>query len=310
MWWKKHTWKILVPVLFAVILAGAFWYGGGAPGMQGWSVEGGSTPAATPALPKTEPQGAADTAPDLETPPVDSEKPVETASSGKGDMPAAPEKAGIEGRPGGAGGGMSAQEKIDAAAEIAGTSSPGVEAGDKDYSQSQGMVIDPNTGKDQYLTDPVPEGKPLPVEPQDAAISDAAYTCTLSISCATILDHMDWLDPEKIELVPEDGWILNPTEVTFYEGESVFNVLQRTCKQQGIHMEFENTPIYNSAYIEGIHNLYEFDCGELSGWMYKVNDWFPNYGCSRYQLQDGDVVCWEYTCDLGVDVGGFYSTGG
>ena len=74
-------------------------------------------------------------------------------------------------------------------------------------------------------------------------------------------------------------------------------------------MEFENTPMYNSAYIEGIHNLYEFDCGELSGWMYKVNDWFPNYGCSRYQLQDGDVICWEYTCDLGVDVGGFYSTG-
>ena len=26
------------------------------------------------------------------------------------------------------------------------------------------------------------------------------------------------------------------------------------------------TPIYNSAYIEGIHNLYEFDCGSLSGW--------------------------------------------
>ena len=45
-------------------------------------------------------------------------------------------------------------------------------------------------------------------------------------------------------------------------------------------MEFENTPMYNSAYIEGIHNLYELDCGERSGWMYKVNDWFPNYGCA------------------------------
>ena len=74
-------------------------------------------------------------------------------------------------------------------------------------------------------------------------------------------------------------------------------------------MEFENTPIYNSAYIEGINNLYEFDVGELSGWMYKVNEWFPNYGCSRYQLCDGDVVCWVYTCDLGSDVGGGYSTG-
>ena len=44
------------------------------------------------------------------------------------------------------------------------------------------------------------------------------------------------------------------------------------------------------GYIEGINNLYEFDCGEQSGWMYSVNGWFPNYGCSRYQLKDGDVV--------------------
>ncbi len=75
-------------------------------------------------------------------------------------------------------------------------------------------------------------------------------------------------------------------------------------------MEFEDTPIYNSAYIEGIANLYEFDCGELSGWMYKVNGWFPNYGCSRYQLKAGDKVEWVYTCDLGVDVRGYYAASG
>ena len=169
--------------------------------------------------------------------------------------------------------------------------------------------INPSTGKDKYQTDPVPEGKPIPVEPEDVEIGDAAYTCTLSISCAAILDNLDLCDPEKVELVPADGWILQPMTVTFYEGESVFNVLQRTCKQQKIHMEFSNTPIYNSAYIEGIHNLYEFDVGNLSGWMYKVNGWFPNYGCSRYQLKDGDVIEWVYTCDLGYDVGGGYATG-
>ena len=75
-------------------------------------------------------------------------------------------------------------------------------------------------------------------------------------------------------------------------------------------MEFENPPIYNSAYIEGIHNLYEFDVGELSGWMYSVNGWYPNYGCSRYALKDGDVVEWRYTCDLGFDVGGGYAVSG
>ena len=175
---------------------------------------------------------------------------------------------------------------------------------------ASGMIIDPETGKDKYLTDPVPEGKPVPVEPQDVIIGNTAYTCTLSINCATILNNMDLCDNDKKELVPADGWILKPITVTFYEGESVFNLLQRVCKQQKIHMEFENTPIYNSAYIEGIHNLYEFDVGALSGWMYSVNDWFPNYGCSRYALKDGDVICWVYTCDLGQDVGGGYAVGG
>ena len=175
-----------------------------------------------------------------------------------------------------------------------------------EYEEVGGMLIDTGTGKDKYQTDPVPEGKPIPVEPEDVEIGDAEYTCTLSISCATILDNMDLCKKEKRELVPEDGWILKPMTVTFYEGESVFNILQRTCKQQKIHMEFENTPIYNSAYIEGINNLYEFDVGNTSGWMYKVNGWFPNYGCSRYQLKDGDVIEWVYTCDLGKDVGGDY----
>ena len=178
------------------------------------------------------------------------------------------------------------------------------------YSEAQGMELDPETGRDKYLTDPVPEGMPLPVEPQDAEITDQEYHCTLSIDCMTILDNMDLCDPEKWELVPEDGWILPPTEVVFYEGESVFQVLKRVCKQNKIHMEFENTPIYNSAYIEGINNLYEFDVGNLSGWMYKVNGWYPNYGCSRYALKDGDVVEWRYTCDLGYDVGGGYAVGG
>ena len=166
-------------------------------------------------------------------------------------------------------------------------------------------------GKDKYNTDPVPEGKPKPVEPEDTEVNKAkSYTCTFSIECSTILNNLDMLDPDKLEMVPSGGVILKKTTVTFYEGESVFDVLQRICKEKGIHMEAEWTPIYNSAYVEGIHNLYEFDCGALSGWMYKVNGWYPNYGSSRYQLKDGDVVEWRYTCDLGNDIGGGYAVGG
>lgn len=172
------------------------------------------------------------------------------------------------------------------------------DSNDRIYSDGQ------NKGKDKYETDPVPEGKPLPVEPENQEINNKkTYTCTFSIECSTILNNLKDLDPDKRELVPSNGVILAPTKVTFYEGESVFDVLQRVCKENGIHMESSWTPVYNSAYIEGIHNLYEFDCGELSGWMYRVNGWYPNYGCSRYQLVDGEVVEWRYTCDLGNDVG-------
>ena len=166
-------------------------------------------------------------------------------------------------------------------------------------------------GKDKYYTDPVPPGKPQPVEPEDQNVDNGkTYTCTFSIECSTILNNLDQLDAEKLEVVPSDGVILAKTTVTFYEGESVFDVLQRLCKEKGIHLEASWTPIYNSAYVEGIHNLYEFDCGALSGWMYNVNGWYPNYGSSRYQLKDGDVVQWRFTCDLGNDIGGGYAVGG
>ncbi len=172
-----------------------------------------------------------------------------------------------------------------------------------DYSTQQGMIIDKETGMDKYNTQPVPQGKPVPIEPQTVIISDKQLPCTLSVRCDTLLNNLEWLDSDKVEIVPLDGVIFAEREVTFYEGESVFNLLLREMKRNKIHMEYSNTPIYNSVYIEGINNLYEFDCGELSGWMYKVNGWFPNYGCSRYQLKQGDRVEWVYTCDLGKDVG-------
>ena len=101
-------------------------------------------------------------------------------------------------------------------------------------------------------------GKPAPVEPQDSDVdADTKYTCIISISCETILDNIDKCVESKKALVPEDGIILPATEVTFSDGESVYDVLQRVCKEAGIQMESSFTPAYNSAYVEGINNLYE-----------------------------------------------------
>lgn len=139
------------------------------------------------------------------------------------------------------------------------------------------------------------------------SVSDEKKRCTISISCASILNHMDYLAKEKHSLVPADGIILHETEAYFYEGESVFEVLRRETRRAKIHMEFSSTPLYDSYYIEGINNIYEFDCKEGSGWMYSVNGVFPNYGCNNYILHENDKIEWLYTCDLGNDIGAKYS---
>ncbi len=131
-------------------------------------------------------------------------------------------------------------------------------------------------------------------------------TCTLSVTCKTVLDNLELLDPAKKNCIGDNGVIYAKKTVSFEEGETVFDVLNREMKKNGIHMAFSFNPVFNSRYIEGINNLYEFDCGEGSGWMYRVNGVFPNYGCSQYQVKDGDTIEWLYTCDLGVDLGRNY----
>ncbi len=109
---------------------------------------------------------------------------------------------------------------------------------------------------------------------------------------------MDKLAEAKRGMIPENGVIFQVQAVTFSEGESVFDVLLRELKKKKIHLEFVNNPMYNSAYIEGIGNLYEFDCGDTSGWIYKVNGVEPRYGCSQYKLKSGDAIEFLYRCSM------------
>lgn len=128
-------------------------------------------------------------------------------------------------------------------------------------------------------------------------------SCTLSINCSTVFDNLKKIDQAIVETLPKDGWIYPSKKVEFTEGESVFDILLRVVKQEKIHMESSSNPALKSKYVEGIHNLYEFDAGELSGWTFKVNGKGMGYGSSSIYPQNDDVIEWVYTCDQGRDVG-------
>ncbi|WP_052345732.1 DUF4430 domain-containing protein [Paucisalibacillus sp. EB02] len=95
---------------------------------------------------------------------------------------------------------------------------------------------------------------------------------------------------------------LPPTEMEIEEGDTVLQALINITKEKRIQMDYRGGQ-GATAYVEGIANVYEFDRGQGSGWMYRVNGIFPDRGAGVVPLLPGDRVEWLYTTNLGVDLG-------
>ena len=68
------------------------------------------------------------------------------------------------------------------------------------------------------------------------------HVCTITIVCDTILDNTDNLNEEKAPFVPKDGTILPKTRVSFKEGDTVFEVLNKVCEAADIQIEYSIPP--------------------------------------------------------------------
>lgn len=133
-----------------------------------------------------------------------------------------------------------------------------------------------------------------------AHLAEAENVCTLLIDCNTAL-RSGRLSDSLMRILPDNG-IIFYGNIEFTPGDTIFDVLNKAARDNGIPLEFSSSPGYGSKYIEGINSLYEFDCGELSGWVYYVNGSRLNYGCDRRAVQKGDDIRWYYTCSLGDDI--------
>lgn len=176
----------------------------------------------------------------------------------------------------------------------------------KILSETSKMEEEAPKESDSMADEPVakPDEEAVPNEnpaPQEDSSPDKEPHCTLSVSCGMILNNMEKLDVDKAYIIPKDGIIFPEQAVAFSEGESALDLLQREMRNSKMHFEF------SGGYIEGIANIYEFDCGELSGWIYRVNGVVPNYGCAEYTIKQGDKIEFLYSCDLGKDVGDNYN---
>lgn len=142
------------------------------------------------------------------------------------------------------------------------------------------------------------------------------------------------------------GYIIEPVLVPIYEGDTGSKVITKLLDEKLGKGSYENTGsvdddsgiIGQSFYLASVKDkdhreakipeyilkecdepygrdredwLGEFDYTFMSGWMYAVNNWFPNYGAGQYELKDGDVMRWQYTVwGYGSDLGSTFMGGG
>ncbi len=85
---------------------------------------------------------------------------------------------------------------------------------------------------------------------------------------------------------PKGSTYLTKTSYSVEKGTSVYKLLQKTG------LDIDVTQSTYGVYVKAIEGLAEFDEGEGSGWLYRVNGNFSDYSASSYSLSNGDYVEW------------------
>ncbi|WP_379154310.1 DUF4430 domain-containing protein [Paenibacillus sp. sgz5001063] len=272
---------LLLPLLTSLLLAGC-------SQAQPDSAGGGPVPTAgSPAAASARPEGTA-----IPSAPADgmaastSGAASAGAEAGAADAtpPADPDGAGTDRAPSNAAGVTVTPAPASAAA---GTKQPAAAASSVAATRPPATAAPASAGKPA----PTPAGTKQPAAAAPSAAATPPPATAVPVNAVTLSIVGD----------KEHGTIFAAADVEVKDGESALELLKRITRKNKIQMEYQGAKSF--AYVEGIDNLYEFDHGPESGWMYRVNGEIPGKGAGSYTLKPGDTVEWLYTLDLGKDVG-------
>lgn len=131
----------------------------------------------------------------------------------------------------------------------------------------------------------------------------ASYgTAALTINCSDVLENLDKLDKsvKDSNVIPKDGNILKEKTFDIQKDDTAYSFFLRAAKAEKIAVDYltPEESSYGSAYIKGIGNLYEKNCGDTSGWLFLVNGNVADKACSDYKLQKDDKIEFLYICDM------------
>ncbi len=125
-------------------------------------------------------------------------------------------------------------------------------------------------------------------------------TATVSIDCKDVLKNIKTLDKAVKKIIPKNAYFLKNYKASVEKGDTAYSLILKVAKNNNIQIDClsPQESSYNTAYVKGIGNLYEKDCGKNSGWIFYVNGVSSQVGCSDYYVKDKDVIEFTYICDI------------
>ncbi len=111
----------------------------------------------------------------------------------------------------------------------------------------------------------------------------------------------------RMTIKADSGYWFNGSVTIPGEGATVYHALIKALEEAGMSQVGAESGYVRSISKDG-KTLSEFDNGENSGWLYKVNGDLPDVGLTSYAIKDGDRIVWYYTDDwtLDPDAGKWY----
>lgn len=173
------------------------------------------------------------------------------------------------------------------------------------------------------------------IEYDDEVVKETRYIEYIPAAIGEIIGHYVFSMDAAVAGV---GYLIEPTQQPIINGDNAAHHLKRAL--EGANFTFDYTgnlergfylgtvyggnleekydyvfpeAIVEAAYEHEFELNYNFNpeegLGEFvfsggSGWMYAINNSFPNVGFSEYYLLDGDVMRVQFTLNLGRDLGG------
>ncbi|MBQ7739793.1 MAG: DUF4430 domain-containing protein [Eubacterium sp.] len=127
--------------------------------------------------------------------------------------------------------------------------------------------------------------------------TDSEKVIYVTIDCNKALNNLDKISVEgKDELIshiPKSGYIIRDYRVPYSKNLTAYDAVMQTCSSNSIQIGAKDTQY--GKYVFEINYIAEKDFTTGSGWIYHVNQKFPNCSLDKYKLNPGDRIIISYT---------------